>query len=187
MYFLICFKLSTWTISFLSLLCNKHQRSSSPVSIAPGFSFLCLCFLTILWNEVFFWDGDGPDTAQNKEKQEHGNALLWSLNVFDWTKRELVLNTTGVENMTKQAQTGPWMRWEDIKKQSLYYLSGEIFDVVPTFRNFTGFLMDGGAVDLLLLWNSSPLLVKCHGAILWQAVKFLFKLLLQFPKADKWS
>lgn len=46
------------------------QHSSSPLSTAPGLSFLCLCFLTILWNEVFFCDGDGPDIAKQKNNKE---------------------------------------------------------------------------------------------------------------------
>lgn len=65
-------------------------------------------------------------------------------------------------------------------KQSLCLLREEI---LATFCEFTGFVLNG-AVNLLALCNS-PLLIKSHGAILWQAVKFLFKLLLQFPKADK--
>ena len=46
---------------------HKHQHSSSPLS--TGFSFFCFCFLIILWNEVFFWDGDGPDVAKTKKKR----------------------------------------------------------------------------------------------------------------------
>lgn len=50
---------------------QNQQHSSSPFSTGTDFSFLCLCFLTILWNEVFFWDGDGPDIAkETKEKKK---------------------------------------------------------------------------------------------------------------------
>lgn len=51
-----------------------------------------------------------------------------------------------------------------------------------TFSSFRGLLMSCSAVTLLLLHNSWPLLVKGHGAVLWQAVEFPFKLLLQLPK-----
>lgn len=172
-----------WKCSHPCFIMHKHQHSSSPLSTAPGFSFLCLCFLTILWNEVFFWDEDGPDIAKKQRKKEHGNAMLWSPNVFVLTKRELVLNTTSVENhdSTNRVQSEPWVRWGDIKEQSLCLLSREISDFVLTFSGFWDFLLDIGAVSLLLLCDSSPLLIKCHWAILWQAVKLPFKLLLQFP------
>lgn len=51
---------------------------------------------------------------------------------------------------------------------------------VPTFSGLRLISLDGGAVGLLFFCNSSALFIKGHRAILWQAVKLLLKLLLQF-------
>lgn len=92
---------------------NNDQRSSSPLSTA--FSFLSLCFLTILWNEVFFCDGDGPDIAKQTKKKHRA----WKCHVMEskcvcFTKsrstvpqmRENINSVTCTSKWTREALAG---------------------------------------------------------------------------------
>lgn len=58
---------------------------------------------------------------------------------------------------------------------------------ILTFSNFGDFLLDSWTVCLLLLRDGCPLLIKSQRAVLWQAVKLPFKLLLQLPEAGEES
>lgn len=63
--------------------------SNSPLSKVLGFSFLSLYLLTILWNKVFFWDGDGPDITKKKQKEtREWHAMLNGNKVFFFVMRE---------------------------------------------------------------------------------------------------
>lgn len=93
---------------------HKHQHSSSPFSTAPGFSFLCLCFLTILWNEVFFWDGDGPDIAKKEQRKKRAWKcyVMESIMFFGFNKREPILNNTSA-NMLLQTGAVWYHGWDE--------------------------------------------------------------------------
>ena len=97
--------------------------------------------------------------ALHREKQEQ-----WDVTEYPWRS----FNTKHIE-------------------QSGLTLKEPLWDSIPTFSSFRGVLWVGGAVGLLLLRDSCPLLIKGHWAVLWQAVELLFKLLLQFPKSNEHS
>lgn len=72
------------------------KQSSSPFSSAPGLSFLFFGLKTILGNDGFFLDGDGPDIPQHTKKQRA------------WECRVMEASGPWIQQI-KRVQSGSWM------------------------------------------------------------------------------
>lgn len=108
--------------------------------------------------------------------------LCYGVQMFLFKQRENCYWTPHVWKTCKQVQSGPWMRWGAIKKQSLYLLRVKVFDFVLPFPAFE---TSSWTVEMSVFFffvTAAPFLSKVIGLYCGRLLNFLSNSSSNFPR-----